>query len=189
MKIFAKACLRGAVENIYDYVQYIANVEESQVKMADEKNMAATNVDPDEVGQATILKVLKFKRALLFGGLQQQRNVNGIDAHGLVLTLEQQKNRNKRLENEVNGLPINSDRPDINADVILEVLNKSAEKNDQAKVAFGEKDFLKMLPEKHKVLFQGKTPFSTDLYEGKIVEEALENDHRKKGLNLVIDQK
>jgi hypothetical protein len=44
-------------------------VEESQVKMADEKNMAATNVDPDEVGQATILKVLKFKRALLFGGL------------------------------------------------------------------------------------------------------------------------
>ena len=89
MKIFAKACLRGAVENIYDYVQYIANVEESQVKMADEKNMAATNVDPDEVGQATILKVLKFKRALLFGGLQQQRNVNGIDAHGLVLTLEQ----------------------------------------------------------------------------------------------------
>ena len=46
-----------------------------------------------------------------------------------------------------------------------------------------------MLPEKHKVLFQGKTPFSTDLYESKIVEEALENDHRKKGLNLVIDQK
>jgi hypothetical protein len=71
----------------------------------------------------------------------------------LVLTLEQQKNRNKRLENEVNGLPINSDRPDINAEVILEVLNKSAEKNEQAKVAFGEKDFLKMLPEEHKVLF------------------------------------
>jgi len=29
MKIYAKACLRGAVENIYDYVQHLAKVEES----------------------------------------------------------------------------------------------------------------------------------------------------------------
>ena len=90
MKIFAKACLRGAVENIYDYVQHIANVEESQVKMGDGQTTSTVHEEnQDEVGQANILKVLKFKRALLFGGLQQQRNVNGIDAHGLVLTLEQ----------------------------------------------------------------------------------------------------
>jgi hypothetical protein len=39
--------------------------------MGDEKIPTNQVENPEEVGQATLLKVLKFKRALLFGGLQQ----------------------------------------------------------------------------------------------------------------------
>ena len=69
-KIFAKALLKGAIANIFEYVKFL--------KIHD------NDMNPN--GQ--LLKVLKFQRDLLIGGLQSRRDVSGIDAAKLALELK-----------------------------------------------------------------------------------------------------
>ncbi len=73
IKIFARACLRGAITNIYDYMKQTMKHEQGS-----------------ETGEGQLLKVLKFQRSLIIGGLQAQHDVNGVDAVNMALQLEQQ---------------------------------------------------------------------------------------------------
>ena len=74
-KIFAKALLKGAIANIFEYIKFLQNHD--------------NDVNP----QGQLLKVLQFQRDLLLGGLQSRHDVNGIDAAKLALELKQLQDR------------------------------------------------------------------------------------------------
>ncbi len=68
MKIFSRACLKGAIVNIYMYIKKLTKHELGR--------------DSDD-GQ--LLKVLKFQRDLIIGGLKSQHDVSGVDAVTMAL--------------------------------------------------------------------------------------------------------
>ena len=164
--MFAKCCLRGAIENIFDYVEHLSELEQRQVLNT------GKHIESEEDGK--LLKVLKFQRQLLFGGLMNQKDVNGINAQGMVIELDQQKQRNYKLEN-------NSERG-LDVNKILEVLKGSGleelyEKKTEVRLE---------LPEDSKKLFDEKKPFNINKYEDKLVERGLEKDKKKRSLPFTL---
>ena len=72
-KIFARACLRGAIMNIYENMKKVMKHEQGK-----------------ESGEGQLLKVLKFQRDLILGGLQAKHDVAGVDAVNMALQLQKQ---------------------------------------------------------------------------------------------------
>jgi hypothetical protein len=68
MKIFARAILRGSIVNIFNFIKKVTFHEYGY-----------------ETDSGYLLKVLKFKRNLIIGGLTAQHDVGGIDAVNVTL--------------------------------------------------------------------------------------------------------
>lgn len=70
MKIFARAILRGAIVNIFVYIRQLTQHELGR-----------------ETDQGQLLKLFKYKRDLIVGGLKAQHDVSGVDAVAMALQL------------------------------------------------------------------------------------------------------
>ncbi|CDW80952.1 UNKNOWN [Stylonychia lemnae] len=70
IKLFTKAILKGAIMNIYYYCKYVGN--------------SGDDIVP------THLKVLKFQRNLLIGGLKNQQEMLGVDCNNVITGLVNQ---------------------------------------------------------------------------------------------------
>lgn len=115
-KIFAKAILRDAITNIYQHIKQTTKHE--------------LGIDSD-AGQ--LLKVLKFQRDLIIGGLKAQHDVNGVDAVSMVLQLENQK---KRYPQDFQIMV----KEQVSYDSIIRFLNREKEMAQKAKPAIIAKD-------------------------------------------------
>lgn len=139
-KIFAKAILRGAITNIYQHIKQMTKHE--------------LGIDSD-AGQ--LLKVLKFQRDLIIGGLQAQHDVNGVDAVSMALQLENQK---KRYPQDFQIMV----KEQVSYDSIIRFLNREKEMAQKAKPAIIAKDQT-FKSKDDQQLFANKQYLDLNLYE------------------------
>ena len=100
-KIFAPSMLRGAIINIFDYVQALTRHEMGR-----------------DTNDGQMIKVLKFQRDLVMGGLKSQHDVGGVDAQNTVLRLEELV---RKYPEEFDG---SQEREAISHDTILKYLRR-----------------------------------------------------------------
>eukprot|EP00347_Sterkiella_histriomuscorum_P014194 403361809 len=151
IKLFTKAILKGAIMNIYYYCNFVGR--------------AGDDIVP------THLKVLKFQRSLLIGGLKNEQEMLGVDCNNVITgLLNQSKNENQsNLRQSGNDL-LKTKNPIVTLSGIKEFMGRKMEQ--LAKVS-------QVLTEANKRTLQ-----NIDLKQNYDVKSIMEEDIIKKQINL-----
>ena len=162
-KIFAKALLKGAIANIFEYIKFLQNHD--------------NDVNP----QGQLLKVLQFQRDLLLGGLQSRHDVNGIDAAKLALELKQLQDRYPK---DFRSKYV--DKVDFGG--IMNYIEKEQKNLQSLKLTAKQNNPLKFQGVDQKAM-DSKPKFDLEAYEQQFVNHALEKRRSKKQGSINIDTK
>ncbi len=165
MKIFARACLRGAITNIYEYMKKIMKHEQGK-----------------ETGEGQLLKVLKFQRDLILGGLKAQHDVNGVDAVSMALQLQEQNNKHP-------GQFLSTFNEKVHHDTMMRYLAKEKKILSEHNILEKTELLPLKLSDENQAIFDRKKHFDLKEYEQIIVNHALEKKKQVRESGIVFDMK